>query len=97
MKYIVVKVGLGDNQREWPVIFPDNFIHSIMADAIKGYFAAEASSVRLPRPVITVVSAGSIEIDVRWCGGKSETLRLASADDDGQFIQCLPYNFGIRG
>lgn len=97
MKYIIVKVDSSGDSREWPIIFPDNLIHSIMADAMRRYFYKEAEAMGHPLPHVETVSAGAISIDVLYVGGKSESLKIESKDGDYNFISCLEYNHGMRG
>jgi hypothetical protein len=104
-KYIVFDVG----EREVPVIFPDSMVHSFMADAVKDYFVHEAKamarakgdvevhSARI-RAAVKPVAAGSIELGMQGtvCHGKSDTLGLASRDEDTSLVCWFPYNHGIK-
>lgn len=98
MKYIIIGVKHRNDsiEREWPIIFPDNMVHSLVSDAIKGYFADEASDLHMPRPEMRIVSAGNISFDLMWCSGKSESLKVESRPDDEAFIGNIDYNAGIR-
>ncbi len=93
-KYIMFR----HKDREFPIIFPSTMVHSMVADAIKQYFIAEAHDLGhrdwvAPKPV----SAGEINLVVAACYGKSETLKVESRPFDASVITMFPYNHGFVG
>lgn len=100
-KYVIVRAG----NQEVPVIFPDNLVHSLMADAMRHYFtkmAFEMSNKQLSVTAlndmyasIKAVAAGDITIDVGIASGKSESLGVESRDVDTNWIKSYVYHHGI--
>ena len=93
-KYIMFK----HRGREFPVIFPDLMVHSIMADTMKQYYIMEARAMGNPDWVAPVpVSAGEVQMVVAGCSGRSETLKLDSRPFDASAITMFPYTHGVTG
>lgn len=101
-KYVIMRVG----NAEVPVIFPDRMVHALVADALKGYFAAEAMIVMPPelrsretrerlRSQIVPVSAGDCNLIVTEAFGKSDTLKLSARPHDESALNTHPYTGGI--
>lgn len=89
MKYIMFRVRIGDTEKFLPIIFPDELVHSDIAETIKSLILSRY------RWNIDVSSAGSINIGATTCGGKSETLVSASDPSDAKIIQLYDYCHGI--
>jgi len=85
MKYIVLRV----QDQELPVIFPEQMIHSLVAEALS----------KMPSMAGAVpVSAGQLSsLDIgSGCHGNSTTLGLSSRGvQDDQLIQMMDYLHGI--
>lgn len=100
-KYVIVQVG----NTEVPIVFPSRLVHSMVVDAVKDIFVAEArlltrgilpkGSMGKLRNEITAVSAGECEMIVRSASGSSETLGIASRPDDKDRINTHPYTGGF--
>lgn len=86
--YIVLSIPMGENLvREVPIMYPDFLVHEDVANAIKAVPGMENS---------TVVSAGSADLGVMSCSGRSTTLNLESRGrDDEVLINSYPYAHGI--
>lgn len=92
MGYNYVILGLGD--REIPIIYPDVLVHKQIAEAIQPL----VEQMRGEEDVtpVKVVSAGSLQLTVNTCEGRSTTLNLESrGDTDEQQINCMPYWHGM--
>ena len=89
MKYIMVQVEK-PVRRVIPIIFPNEIVHKLMADAAIGMLRDHH---RLNK--CKVVGAGEIHIGGVNCGGKSESLKVRSKKSDAQTILGIDYFCGI--
>jgi hypothetical protein len=90
MKYIIFKTTLGGQDQLLPIIFPNQLVHALVAEAmipclIKHGYPTEP------------VSAGTVTIfgTEVTCGGKSETLKLKALPGDAAVIHNHDYCFGL--
>jgi hypothetical protein len=100
-KYIIFQAG----NREIPVIFPEDLVHSVMADAMRFYMmkvAHEMANGVLSREALAKladelkpVSAGFVTLDIGSCSEGSETLKLKARPDDARRLRTHPYTHGI--
>lgn len=101
-KYVVVKTG----NREWPVIFPPNMVHVLMAESAIDYIMRE---VILERPGLTddlyiklreaikVVAAGDVVVQFESTSGKSESLSVEARESDARMFACHQVTNGMVG
>lgn len=93
-KYVMFEDKHG---RKFPVIFPEELVHSDMAEAVmqatrRGEVGAGKRDYSCPKPV----SAGFIkQLDVVTTYGASETLNLKSHPEDANLIVGHPYTKGL--
>ena len=89
MKYIVIRTNDRGIIREFPIIFPNDFIHKDVADAVRLFPPCRRG---------VVVAAGelsSMEIDSA-CHGRSTTLHATSRErTDDKLIRNHDYFHGI--
>ena len=92
-KYIMFSNGL----RDVPIIFPKEFVHSLMSEAFLSIKEHER---------FTPVSAGELSIEgtqsgilsFRFiCFGESSTLNLKSRSIDSSIVTNHPWEFGSNG
>jgi hypothetical protein len=99
-KYIYFKAG----NREFPVMFPEDMVHSVMADAIRFYMlktANDMSNGMLSREAlekladeVKPVSAGFVTLDIGSCSEGSETLKIKARPDDAKRLRTHSYTHG---
>lgn len=92
MKYIVFKCSIGDDVREFPVIFPQHLVHKHVSDSMIELI--KKSGWKEVNPI----SAGECNFfeDEINCGGESTTLNLQSRRDiDDHLIRMFNYKHGI--
>lgn len=82
MKYIMFQDVDG---RKIPFIFPNNLVHSQVAEVIKPLLLRNSK----------IVSAGEIKFSVKNCNGNSETLRVGVLKGDANIIHEYDYCFGF--
>jgi hypothetical protein len=96
MKYVVIEARIGDDVREFPIIFPNILVHSIVAGSV----IAGLQAFHNKNGKYTVVSAGeisSMDLDAGSCHGSSETLKLKSrGEEDDKLITLHDYMHGIK-
>lgn len=87
MKYIMLGINHEElGLRTYPIIFPDNLVHSLVAESIKTHEGLEQA---------VVISAGSCNLHVE-CFGKSDTLKVKSLEKkDSQAINLYQYTHGM--
>ncbi len=86
-KYIMLELDSGSFKRRVPIIFPDLLVHADVAAVLQ-----QTPGMADAKPV----SAGSVELMVTACHGKSTTLNVASnEEDDAELINAFPYFHGI--
>lgn len=86
MKYIMLRVKLGDIERDVPIIFPDALVHE----------RVEKIMTQLPELSLAVpVSAGFVDVTDAEVFGKSETLKMSARRQDGRIIRTYDYTHGI--
>lgn len=91
MKYVVFRIPGETISQEVPVIFPDQFVHSLMAEALQ-----QAIVAHLPEGGnVEVVSAGDIRIRNAICSGKSSTLQLRSRGKDTFLVLTMDHLHGL--
>lgn len=83
LKYIVVSNG----KREFPIIFPSDFIHKYMLGAVQGMFGGDQ--------FLQIVSAGEWYPISGKCSGESEILKIKSRLEDSNLIHYYNYSHGI--
>jgi hypothetical protein len=89
-KYVVLEIDRGGVRIDFPIIFPDKFIHIEVATVVKLCAPLDGNNPR-------VVSAGSIDhIRPLSVGGESTTLRMKSRTGDGKMIEMYSYMHGIK-
>lgn len=89
MKYVMFEVINDDIKQFVPVVFPNLFVHSIMAD----YFGVALREHGLN---VKVRSAGEVRLGSRVrCSGSSSTLDVSSHADDAMIIETFDYAFGF--
>ncbi len=87
MKYIVMKATLHGMEREFPIVFPDHFVHSEFVEMVKKHAGFENA---------VPVSAGFISsMCLTGFNGKSESLNIKSRVTDKITIPFHDYNHGI--
>lgn len=103
-KYIILSKG----NQELPVIFPGNFVHLHVAEAMRAMLAMEALSVmpeamrnhpRVKQDVLKAiqpVAAGFTTFNLLSATGMSETLNLSSRPIDFDIINTFPYSHGLK-
>lgn len=94
MKYVMFEVTHGSFTRYLPVIFPDDLVHSDIAENVSN---AIAQSFEITKLEINVANAGfinSMDCDVSVYG-RSETLNLDSNPEDSLIIKLHDYTHGI--
>lgn len=94
MKYIVLKQIGKHFSREVPIIFPNELVHSVVAEAIMDALEKEGHKTGFD-----VVSAGEFSsMDIQAdCNGKSTTLNVKSRGDvDSRMITMYDYLHGIE-
>lgn len=99
-KYVYFRAG----NREFPVMFPEDMVHSVMADAVRFYMmkiANEMSNGVLSRAAlekladeVQPVSAGFVTLDIGSCSEGSETLGLKARPDDAKRLRTHNYTHG---
>lgn len=91
MKYVMayVKTREPAYNRYVFLIFPDQLVHSIMAEHFRRSLAEQITGD------ISIVSAGFITDD-RQCYGKSESLKLKAHRDDTSIVRSFPYQHGLN-
>lgn len=84
----MLEIDNGAFKRRLPIIFPDILVHADMAAAVQSLpMMGEAKPI----------AAGSIDLLVGSCHGKSTTLNVASNEaDDAELINAFPYFHGIE-
>lgn len=94
MKYIIFRKG----KFEVPIIFPNTFVHAMVADAMKRYAMLERQVIGRHEPLVSV-AAGEVQFgDGVNCFGKSATLKLESrGEEDAQLIAMSDYGAGYVG
>lgn len=96
-KYIMLEVNTEGTVWRLPVIFPDNFVHADVYEAMRMANRRSAHKSRLPWTDPKVVSAGKIEsLSVEAAHGESETLQLKSQCEDKEIINSFQYMHGIQ-
>ncbi len=96
MKYIIFRKG----RWEVPVIFPNHFVHEMVARAMKDYTKQEKELLQVSSvPGLIPVAAGDVTfIGGVHCSGWSETLNLKSrGDEDAHIIEFNDYGAGHVG
>lgn len=90
MKYIMFKTELGGEQQLIPVIFPNQLVHMLVAEAMIPCLTKHGYPIKL-------ASAGEVTIfgTEITCHGKSETLNLAANPNDAAVIHNHDYVFGL--
>lgn len=89
-KYIMIQTMHDGLVVNWPVIFPDKMVHSDVAKCARMMVPVKGS-------VQGIVSAGKIEhVEADGLGGSSETLSLASREEDEAIIKLYSYLHGIE-
>lgn len=91
-KYVVMRAQSKEDpeeQRLIPVIFPSEFLHAQVFDALK------SGSGNLVGYELTVESAGDCSILCHSVGGNSVSLNTKSRPEDVELIQYHPYTGGI--
>lgn len=91
MKYVMFKVRIGDLTKLTPVIFPNDFVHSMVAEALTSYRDTHGDVVIDGEPV----SAGELSVGVGKCYGRSSTLNLDPRPDDDKLINAIDYSHGL--
>lgn len=89
MKYIMFKTKPTGSSYEtlMPVVFPNNLVHAIVAQAMTRAFLEHKM---YSRPV----SAGFVTLD-GTCHGESETLKLKADPRDSHILSMHDYGAGI--
>jgi hypothetical protein len=90
MKYIMFSITIGSIQFKVPIIFPNNLVHSEIAQAMLPVFQRHFGECS---PV--VISAGDYDPIDSVCYGKSETLKVSASPDDGKIILTYAYTHGV--
>lgn len=94
MKYIILKAEVNGIEKEFPVIFPNDLIHSVVSDAFK---YALNKSVVIDISTLETVAAGfvsSVDLNVHPIG-KSESLGgLSPRSRDRDLIMTMDYCHG---
>lgn len=104
-KYIVLSKG----NQELPVIFPSNFVHAHVSEALRAMIAMEGLSMmpeamrtheRVKQDILKAVqpvSAGFVRFDSPRVYGASETLNLQSRlFEDDELFRTFPYFHGLK-
>lgn len=96
MKYVVIEVKHGDDVREFPIIFPNILVHSVVAGSViagmQRYHDKEATYKAVSAGEISSMTLG----ERGACHGESETLKLKSrGDTDAALIKMHDYCHGI--
>lgn len=89
MKYIMLEVPMGTLVERMPIMFPNNLVHSIVAEALLAHPTLKHAKV---------VSAGefsSLDLVGVSFHGKSTSLKLIAREDDDAFLPSLDYGGGI--
>ena len=91
MKYIMFEVKGGTLEMRVPVIFPDNMVHKVIADAVE-----PAVKAHFPKFAVELVSAGTVSsLDLSMVSGGSTTLELSSTKLDGEIMSLYDYTAGV--
>lgn len=86
MKYII----LGNDNFEYPIIFPDNLPHICVSESI-------CNNPEFSKMKLKPISAGFIDLGSVKCSDKSETLELESRPQDTSLINTFWITHGIKG
>jgi hypothetical protein len=88
MKYVMLKV-YKPVERLVPVIFPDQLVHSVMADALQKVLEQHGWGIS------TVESAGEVTVEASATIGHSESLGVKACESDKRVINSYGYLHGI--
>ena len=88
MKYVMLQMDAGEVKKMVPVIFPDVFVHSYVAEKLMTCLPLVGA--------VEVRSAGFVNLlgSVN-CFGGSETLGVDAHPDDARIIETYDYLHGI--
>ena len=89
MKYIMIESIIGGGTKYTPIIFPDDLIHSCVAEHAVTMLIKEHGWTAVVR------SAGFITGDFKACFGNSETLKIGHHADDADIIHSYNYLHGL--
>lgn len=93
MKYVMIRLTVGDMDRDIPFIFPDAQTHSTVSQYMCHMLRRDHPDASEIKPI----SAGflsSVSLSPE-CYGESETLKLKSRKEDGEIIVMYDYHHGI--
>lgn len=94
MKYVMLSFTHVGIERQFPVIFPNDIIHSEAAKAFEGALRNSISA----RLNLKVVSAGELNVRVEvHADSRSVSIGAASRPEDTAHINGIDYNHGIVG
>lgn len=89
MKYIVLSHRIGDVIQEIPIIFPENLVHSIVADAMNAALSHHGFKK------VVCDRAGDCIVTECVTGGRSSTLGLEGDKEDHTLIELNDVLHGI--
>lgn len=95
LKYVMFAYTTGEVQRLYPVIFPEQMVHALIAEAQRAYrHGSKTNWVRA-----TPVSAGFVTQEIgssKWaCYGESESLKMKAHPEDAHIMNSFSYLFGV--
>jgi hypothetical protein len=95
MKYVMFRMWVGGIEREFPIIFPKEVVHAIVAESFPAIFAAN-----FPAKDIKAVSAGEVFVCAEVPGdptnNRSTSTGLAIRESDEKQINIIDYTHGLK-
>jgi hypothetical protein len=96
MKYVVIQEQIGDDVREFPIIFPNILVHSVVAASVIAGLQAFHNKDGKYMPV-AAGEISSMDLCAGSCHGSSETLKLKSrGEEDDKLITLHDYLHGVK-
>lgn len=86
MKYVGIDVGHGNLTKRLVVVFPDDFVHKDVAEALK-----TVARKSWPKSHVSTGSGGFIGVVAGDTYGKSESLGLTADKDDARKFNFADY------
>ena len=97
MKYVMFEVRMGTLIKHVPVIFPNDLVHSMVAEALTTYRCKPFGDEEVGDLVIEgkVVGAGEVSVEVGKAHGFSSTLCIGPQEGDDSTINTIDYLHGL--
>lgn len=89
MKYVIARVAMGKSfKRDMPFIFPDGFVHALVATHVEAMCTAHNWKLE------GFMSAGEVIVEAISTYGESETMGTAAREEDKDLINGSDYGTG---